>query len=624
MNYTGRIGVALFAVLSYIQWTIGFEYNQLFHIRHVLSLLFFFVVAWQVGKYFDHSRYLGKALKENKDELQSILDNADAFIWSVDREYKNFSMSKGSEKTLGIPLKELNENPLLFAERIHEEDREKAYHFFGNLHQETVREAEFRIMDKEQSRWVEIKLSPIKNEKGEIVKTIGVTSDITERKKNEQQIKRLAFTDSLTGLPNRASLFADLKKCIEAGRETSLFILDLDRFKAVNDSFGHQAGDVLLRQVADRLNAAVAGPDCRVYRYGGDEFLVGYRHSNGEEVIQMAQSVIQAFADPFDVNGHEVSITPSIGISMYPNDSEEMDTLFSYADSALYTAKEAGRNNYQFFNSGLFDKIQRRAAMEKELRRAIEKNELFLQYQPQVDLYSRQIDGFEALVRWKSGKFGLVSPAEFIPLAEETGLISKIGEWVLKEACLQTKVWQNQGLGSLKMSVNISVRQFQKKDFVESFHALIQETKMEPHLLQIEITESIMQNTYETNQILAHVKQIGVQVAIDDFGTGYSSLSVIKDLPLDCLKIDQSFIRGVTSSKKEAAIVKNIIDLARNLELDIVAEGVEHTGQLKMLKQMGCRVGQGYLFSKPLHKDEAGRLLAEEQKKYENAYRADA
>ncbi|WNS82231.1 EAL domain-containing protein [Domibacillus sp. DTU_2020_1001157_1_SI_ALB_TIR_016] len=618
MKYIGRIGTPLFADFAYFFWTMKLDFAELYNAYHLLSLFFFSIIAWWIGRHYDYNRNLNEKLKEKKNELQSLLDNVDAAIWSIDYGTNRLSLSKGFEKILDVSLQDAYTERTLWRKYLYHEDYQKAVHFlrsYKDNKEEAVQTAEFRIVSNGQMKWVEVKLSSIRNEKGELVKTNGVIMDITERKQAEERIKHLAYIDSLTGLPNRTSLFIDLNKRMQEGKETALFIIDLDRFKTVNDSFGHLAGDTLLKEAATRFKSALLEENGSIYRFGGDEFWLVCHETNNVQLTLLAEKLLQTLTLPFMIQDHEIVITPSIGISTFPADANSMDTLLVYADSAMHIAKEKGRNNYQFFNSSLYNKLQRKAALEKELRRAIWKEELFLHYQPQFDLATSQITGFEALIRWKNERFGSVSPSEFIPIAEESGLITSIGEWVLKEACLQSKRWEQQRYGRFSMSVNISVQQFQNRHFVDTFKALIRETHMEPSLLQIEITESIMQNTQETKHILDQLKEIGVKVSIDDFGTGYSSLSVLKELPLDCLKIDQSFIRDVTTSKKEAAIVKNIIDLAHNLELNVVAEGVETEGQLCMLKKLGCQTGQGYLFSKPLLHQEAEELLVPKQRK---------
>lgn len=625
MRYIGRISASLFAGFAYFYWTMKLDYGQLYDGYHFLSLCFFCSIAWWIGRYYDENRHLNEELNVKKDDLQSLLDNVDAAIWSIDHKYNQVSLSKGFEKIIGIPIRAIYEDRTIWRKYIYHEDQPKVASFLEQFQKGMARTAEFRIITNQQIKWIEVKVSPIRNEKGDLVKTNGVILDITERKKAEKQIKKLAYTDSLTGLLNRTSLFIELNKKMQDKHEFVLLIIDFDRFKTINDAFGHLFGDLLLEQAADRLTMLLEKEDsCQIYRYGSDEFWVICPYSEKEHIAALAEKIVKALSKSFSVSGQEVLITPSIGISTCPHDTDQMDTLLVYADSALGIAKEKGRSNYQFFNSELYDQIQRKTELERELRKAIQRRELFLHYQPQVDMETNEVIGFEALIRWKSQAFGLVPPSEFIPIAEESGLISDIGEWVIKEACLQSNEWKKKGYGRFQMSVNISVKQFQKMDFVDTFKALIQETKMDPNFLQIEITESIMQNTQKTKQILARLKVLGIRVSIDDFGTGYSSLSVLKELPLDCLKIDQSFVRDVTTSKKEAAIVKNIIDLAHNLELSVVAEGVETVDQLLMLQQLGCRIGQGYLFSRPLSQKKAEELIWRARSEQGSIYKINA
>jgi diguanylate cyclase len=426
-----------------------------------------------------------------------------------------------------------------------------------------------------------------------------------------RQMDNLAHYDPLTNLPNRNLFQKCVEKVIKKSKEEqsqfSILYLDLDRFKYVNDSLGHDSGDLLLKEVAIRLKEALDHTST-IARLGGDEFAIILEESNKELLRRIATQLLWKFEEPFTIKGHDLYITTSIGISVYPEGGKTINDLLKSADAAMYLAKEEGKNNYKFFNTQLNEKISKKVFIETRLRRALEEKSLSLYYQPQVDLRTDNIIGFEALIRWNDQELGMVSPVEFIPIAEETGLIEPIGHWVLKTACQQLKDWQQTGLTGLTMSVNVSIRQFQNPDFMEELKGILQETQLSPQCLKIEITESILQNMSKTRKVLEQLKQLGIEIAIDDFGTGYSSLSYLKNLPVSCLKIDKAFIDEL-SVDSISPIVKTIIDMGRNMNFTVIAEGVESVDHVSFLRNNNCFVGQGYLFSKPLPALEIEHLL---------------
>jgi len=425
-----------------------------------------------------------------------------------------------------------------------------------------------------------------------------------ERKRAELRLSRLAHFDTLTGLANRNLFQNRLARAIaRAARKdgtVALMFIDLDRFKAVNDTLGHGAGDALLVHVAERLRSCVREADT-IARLGGDEFTVIVEHLGSVDAVAVvAQKILNAMTRPFRLEGREVYVTPSIGITLYPHDDRRIDELLKNADSAMYKAKEQGRNNYQFYRADMHRRSLERFDLENKLRMAVERREFVLHYQPKVDVGSGRIVGVEALVRWQHGA-GLVSPAKFIPIAEETGLIVPVGEWVLREAAAQLRRWLDAGHPPLTMAVNLSPRQFRQLNLSTIVAEVVDGARLDPAWLELEITETLlMEDTQTSSATLAALKQRGVKISVDDFGTGYSSLNYLKRFPIDTLKIDQSFVRDITSDADDAAIASAIIALAHSLRLEVVAEGVETEGQLAFLREHGCDLAQGYLFSRPL------------------------
>lgn len=426
---------------------------------------------------------------------------------------------------------------------------------------------------------------------------------INKNKRLMSEYKHLAYHDSLTGLKNRTSFKKDVCKIIEnaeqENRKVAILSLDLDRFKLINDTLGHHIGDRVLMNTALRLKNTL-GNQAQIYRLGGDEFVLVFPGANEKKCRVYADKIIKEFSVPFFIAHHQITMTPSIGISFYPENGEDYGSLLKSADAAMYLAKESGRNKYCFYNIELHEQMTRKMKIENQLRSAIGENQLQLFYQPRIDLQTKGIYGMEALLRWDHPELGSISPVEFIPVAEDTGQILSIGEWVLKKACKQNKFWQQAGYPFLSVSVNVSVRQFQRGDFVELVKKTLLETGLDPQYLELEITESVMQNVEESSKILIGLRKLGVKIAIDDFGTGYSSLHILKELPIDIIKIDKSFIDDITEISNNESIVKAIINIGLNLNLDIVAEGIENEHQLEALVKYKCRFGQGYLFQKPI------------------------
>ena len=453
--------------------------------------------------------------------------------------------------------------------------------------------------------FIEDSVAPIRDSRGQSAGSVLVFRDVTVARALTEQIEHLAEHDSLTGLPNRLLLNDRLDQAIAlAGRNSKLMavlFLDLDNFKFINDSLGHPTGDKLLQSVAASLLGCVRAPDT-VSRQGGDEFvLLLHDVEHAEDPAITARRILRALKKAHSIDGHEFHITASIGISIFPLDGQDAATLLKNADTAMYQAKEGGRENFRFFKPEMNVKAVERQSMEEDLRCALERDEFTLHYQPIVDLKSDSITGAEALLRWTHPTRGSVEPADFIPIAEDTGLILPIGEWVLREACAQAKAWADAGLRPITISVNVSPLQFRSDGFLESLNTILKETGLNPESLDIEITESVLMGCVELGMpTLKTLRKQGVQVAVDDFGTGYSSLSYLQRLKVDSLKIDQSFVREIATTPNENCIVSAIISMGRSLGLRVIAEGVETPEALAFLKAQNCDEAQGYYFSQPI------------------------
>ena len=444
-------------------------------------------------------------------------------------------------------------------------------------------------------------------------------SDISERKASEQRIHRLAYYDVLTQLPNR-SLFQDrlhtaLQHAERHGEWLVLMFLDLDRFKPINDSLGHAAGDRMLKEVAARLLGCVDEEET-VARMGGDEFTLllasrSTREGALNRAIHVAEAILASMAQPFLLEGREFFVTASIGIALSPQDGQELSQLMKNADTAMYHAKEMGKNNFQFYQAEMNARALERLELESDLRHALEQGQFQLYYQPQFSGDGRCLTGAEALLRWQHPSRGLVPPVEFIPVLEELGLVVQVGDWVLAEACAQMKRWQAAGMDIPKVSVNLSARQFADGQLALRISRILQEHQLPSTALEVELTESIlMHDVAETLQILAGLKRLGLCIAVDDFGTGYSSLNYLKQFPIDVLKIDRGFVDGLPDGEQDAQIARAIIAMAHSLNLAVIAEGVETQAQLDFLREHGCDQVQGYLFGKPMPASQFSQLFS--------------
>ncbi|GAB4178686.1 MAG: hypothetical protein Tsb0017_17110 [Geothermobacteraceae bacterium] len=461
-------------------------------------------------------------------------------------------------------------------------------------------------------RHFEVEYTPLRSDDGSLQGVIEASRDVTDRirtelklQENQQALEHLALHDPLTSLPNR-NLFMDrlrqgISKARRHKRQLALMFIDLDRFKNVNDTLGHSSGDCYLQEIAARLGGCVRSSDT-VARLGGDEFVLLLEEvQDRNSVARMARNFLRVIADSLALEGHELFPSASIGISMFPEDADSAEDLMKCADAAMYQAKDHGRNTFQFYTPELRTRVQDQLILESSLRQALDRDQFCLHFQPQFSLTRRRPVGLEALVRWQHPELGVIPPDRFIPLAEETGLIVPIGEWVLRTACQHHREWLESGMRPMRMAVNLSRRQFLQANLIERVGTILDDTGLPPEYLELEITEStIMTDANQAIATMRALREMGVHLAIDDFGSGYSSLSCLKQFPISKLKIDRSFVRDLTSTGENAAITRAIIALARSLDLEVVAEGIESKEQLRFLKKRGCHHGQGFLFSRPL------------------------
>ena len=467
-----------------------------------------------------------------------------------------------------------------------------------------------------EARDVVISGAPLTATGGEVMGLLMTVVDITERKKVEETIRHMARHDALTSLPNRTMFQDRLQQALlnakRVGRILAVLYLDLDHFKDINDTLGHPIGDLLLQRVSDRLLVCARDSDT-VARLGGDEFaIIATNLSQVDDVTVLARRIIDTLGQPFDLEGQKVHTATSIGITLYPADNHDPDQLLRNADMALYRAKDAGRGRYQFYDAEMDTEVQNRKEMEHDLRLGIERGEFKLLYQPQVDLSDGKVVGAEALIRWHNPERGVVMPNDFIPLAESTGLINPLSEWVLLTACSQAKAWQLSGLPPIRVAVNLSAVQFKTTNLASIVTRALKQAELAPQWLELEITESVMMGDIDrVIPLMNNLRELGIKLSVDDFGTGFSSLTYLKQFPVEKLKIDQSFVRNIVTDADDAAIAKTIVRLGQSLGITVIAEGVETVEQLSYLRHMDCDEAQGYYFAKPLPPEEFARWVRE-------------
>lgn len=556
-------------------------------------------------------------LRETEAEYRELVESAQAVIWRASPQGGFTYVSHEAELLLGYPAALWTASPTFWAEHIHPEDRDWAVKFSATEAARLVGyEFEYRMLASDgRIVWVHESVKVVTDVKGRPAQLVGIMLDITARKKSESQLYYLANHDALTGLANRNLVRERLEHALQLasrhGTGLAVMFIDLDRFKIVNDTLGHHAGDQLLKEAAVRLKQCLRDSDT-IARQGGDEFVVLIEQvSEALDLSGMARKLLFQLSQPFMLLGQEFHISASIGISVYPHDGGDANTLMKNADVAMYRAKEQGRNTFQYYTAENNIHSIEKLALENSLRRALERNEFEVYYQPKVDVHTQQIVGAEALLRWRHPEMGLVSPVRFIPLAEETGLILQIGAWALRDVCRQARAWQNAGLPLISVAVNLSARQFHDVELPDIIANALATSGLTPNFLELEITESmIMQGRDQATQILQRFRDLGTHVSIDDFGTGYSSLSYLKRFPIDALKIDRSFVNDLPHDTDDAAITQAIIAMAHSLKLQVVAEGVETVEQLEFLRELGCDQIQGYLFSKPVPAEAFAALLS--------------
>ncbi|WP_394139791.1 EAL domain-containing protein [Cytobacillus oceanisediminis] len=561
-------------------------------------------------------------LKVSEEKFKTVAGNIEIGIWSMDCFSKQFVYaSPGLEKLTGYSAQDFLKGEKVWKDIIYSEDAGEYVRLQSKLAKGEKLQHQYRIIDASgEIKWVEEKTFPSMDSDGRLIRLDGIVQDISQRKESEEKMNYFAFHDYLTELPNRRKFEDDLEKmvssCKEAKSQFALMYLDLDRFKFINDTLGHHIGDELLRQVSKRIFSLISGHGS-MYRVGGDEFAITLdAYSNPKDAVALGHDLIKEVEKPFVIEGYDINITASVGIGIYPEDGTGLEEIKRNTDAALYRAKEMGKNTVQLFTKSLNIESFKLFHLENDLRKAIKRNEFVLHYQPRVDAVTGDIAGAEALIRWNHPKWGMVSPVEFIPLAEETGLINEISEWVIQKVCKQLKAWKNMGCDLVPVSVNLSPKNLMKADIVQTIIKYLTKYKIEPRLLEIEITEdSIIKNEASALTTIGSLKSLGISISLDDFGTGYTSIGYLKKFNVDTIKIDRSFISGMIENKEDLAIVKSIILLAGGFQLNAVAEGVETEEQRKLLQDLNCQFIQGYLFSKPLEAAAFAKFLTLNDKK---------
>jgi diguanylate cyclase (GGDEF)-like protein/PAS domain S-box-containing protein len=572
------------------------------------------VFAVRAGAELERKR-VDEALRESEAEWRRTFDSVPDLISLHDRDFRILRANKAFESYFSLPSEKIIGQYCYELFHCRKEPTEECPHAV------TMKTGKIVTHEVDNSKMrcpLSITTSPLYDENADIIALIHVAKDITLQKQNENRLLQLAHFDHLTGLPNRTLFFDRLSQLLSRAhrheRLTAVLFLDLDRFKIINDTMGHDTGDQLLKAVSSRLKGTVREGDT-VGRLGGDEYAIILTDvADILDIPETTKAILSALEKPFELSGREYFITASIGISVHPDNADNAKDLITFADIAMYHAKELGRNNYQFYSPTMDDKAPERLVLETNLRHALDREEFQLHYQPLIDLYTGRITSVEVLLRWQPEDSSLIYPVQFMSLLEETGMIVPINEWVLRTACRQNKSWQEQGLPKLRIAVNLSAHQFKQQNLVEIVARSLEASGLEAQYLEVELTESIlMEHIEKTTIALEELDAMGVTISIDDFGTGYSSLNYLKQFPIHALKIDRSFIRDINDDENDAALTRAIIAMAHSLDISVIAEGVENKGQMIFLQKNRCDKIQGYYFSRPLSTEEFTRLLEKEE-----------
>ena len=552
--------------------------------------------------------------------LDGILETIDNVVWSISaKTYETLYLNPAAVRVYGRPASNFYEDPTLFLKIVHPDDWMRVAEVLPELLEKRAMTLQYRIVQPDgKIRWLEDRMAVARNSNGTAERFDGVATDITERKEHETQLNYLANHDALTDLPNRNLLDDRIHQAIAQAQrgkhKFGLLLLDLDRFKNVNDGYGHAFGDELLLTIASHLHKSVRDSDT-VARLGGDEFVILLSPlQTHEEIYPVVRRLLNIFTLPVTIQGSDLYTSTSIGIAVFPDDGNDIGVLLKHADIAMYRAKEMGRNGFQFFEPDMSAHATNRLELENAMRGAIEREEFVLYYQPQTDVKSGKITSVEALIRWQHPKEGLLSPDRFLKIAEETGLIIPIGVWVLKTACTQAKAWQDASMPSHRVSVNISAKQFWEGQLVKTVKRVLNETGLSAKDLELEITETVfLRDIDETIRTIHELRAMGIMVSMDDFGTGYSSLTYLRQLPIEKLKIDGSFIHDMTTTARSSVLLTQIIQLAHAMKLEVVAEGVETEKEYDFLVENHCDVVQGFYLQRPVPSDELEKLLGNKQ-----------
>lgn len=582
-------------VVTYISGIVYYRWLIILGVVFIGILIYF-------NRKLNEKKYEISIIEKDKKDFEAVFNSEVSFLWEIDKNKKNFSASKVVCKVLNLDEDHYPDLLNSWKKSIHPEDLPEFLKFIEKLDNKKGKPFEFRVYDGNCNIvWLETFVNAVLDDSGEVLKYVGTSIDITARKLKEEKLSENSYYDQLTHLPNRKKFykyFTQKRKGQSEEIEMSIIILDIDRFKIINELHGRNLGDQVLVQISSKLQKLL-GKEAFIARESEDEFIILLENSNEKKTKLIAEKLLSMFKKPIKIKDQLFYLTISMGISRYPETAQDIVALYQQAEIAMYKVKDTGKNNYHVFMTDDAALIERKRRIEFGLKEALSRNELYLVYQPKVDLSTGIIYGTEALIRWKHPLLGEVSPTEFIPIAEESGIIHDIGYWVVFEAIRQNKIWHDAGI-CIDIAVNVSALQYEDPFFIERIKQTLLHHDLDPKYLIIEVTESVMQNVEHSNRVIKELHDLGVKIAIDDFGTGYSSLSVLNNVFIDIVKIDKSFIDGILTKENTASLVKTIIQMGKSLNFHIVAEGIETEEQAEFLKINECSFGQGYLFSKPL------------------------